>query len=319
MSLAVESVLSHWKTLAAIGAGVVAVWLLFRNDDIREHRGRIVLSLIVMLVAFGCGLSVAAFAGLPKGRLWVGLVFGGLALPLFLRVLDRACNEAMGGLLFDFVFNEGSFAPPPVQPQSLPNLTLLAHWRQHGMVRKAYWAARPGLRYDPQAFSHWLFVAETAALYLGRFGTAKRLVRRLCKSRRFPDYQKEYAVRNLAGWAALAGVPLDTRRLLQPNAKPSREPSPVARARRLRARGQPDAAAFCLRQALAKNPEDLTTAFQLLLVLAQDLHDFAGASALIEAVARQPFTPPAFVDYARATLAEHRNRNLDFAARSRHG
>ena len=308
MEISQQLFANWWETLTI---GVVAaslIWLLLRNEDFMEHRWRLVFGALLMIAGFAFGFAfIGQYGATNLVKCAVGLEFAIMASPFFVRVMDRAINDLIGGFIFDMIFAEGPFAERFRNTKELPNLSLLRHWHDHGMKGKAFRVARGALIHEPRAFGHWLFAAETAALHLNRFSTAKTLVRRLCNSKAFPEYQKEYAVNVLAAWAAQLGQRVDIGRLMTKVAVNKARLSAVSEASRLRTSGRPSAAVARLRAALRQNPDDLAAALQLILVLTEDFQDFSEAEEVISGIANRPYAPTAFVDFARATINGNRS------------
>ena len=298
----------HWQALCAMILAAAVGWFLARNEDFGEHRRRIGFALALTAVAFGIGFYLGAQLNLPKARWWMGCAFALPAVLPALRLMDRAVNDTLGGLLFDMIFVEGPFARAFKPAQKLPDLNLLRHWRDQGMVRQAYRSARRSLFREPRTFGHWLFAAETAALHLDRWGAAQRMVRRLCRSSAFPDYQKEFAVQQLSNWGDELGCEVNAEGLLEGALTDAKQKGPVSEARRLREAGRSESAGTLLRNAWRQDPENLELAFQLILVLAEDSRDFAAAERVLETVALNPTASTGFLDFARATLEDIRRR-----------
>jgi hypothetical protein len=290
----------------AVGATALVCASYLFCDDPRFPRAKLVLKVASVVLIFALIELVTEALQLPQFRFWIGLAALAVVSLFIYRSVERLGNDSVGGVVFDVVFNEGAFAERVTQPKDLPNMTLLRHWRETGMVKQAYREACKGLVAEPEAFGVWLFAAETAALHLNEFGAARRLIKKLCANPGFPDDQKRYAMGTLQSWAAITNRSLEERLLPRLDFGRARSSTHLTEAHDLRIAGKPKAAAACLRSALWKKPDDLTAVFQLVLLLARDMRDFEGAEGVVNAVAKRPFTPPAFVDYARATIQEQR-------------
>ena len=218
-------------------------------------------------------------------------------------------------LVFDFHrwWKLFAFRSQPSETESLTNLTLLRHWRGHGFTNKAYEAAKHCLIQERRALGHWLFAVETAVVHFQDFDTANQIVRRLCKTKAFADYEKYYAAEHFASLAVKLGHKIDADELLREEgampARPKRTTA-VHQASRLRSEGKFQAAASCLREALKRDPADMAASLQLILVLTEDLCEFTEAERLIKFIATQSFTPPALLEYARATLQENKEHEF---------
>src|SRR5882672_8837807 len=79
---------------------------------------------------------------------------------------------------------------------------------------------------------------------------------------------------------------------------------PLSEAQRLRAQGNPGAAASRLDSLLQKEPDNLGAVFLAAKIYALDLKRPEKADALLRTLGQQPHVPPVFVEYARRSIQE---------------
>lgn len=301
--LLIHQAVRHGWAIAMAGLIVFLIWLSNRNEDLREHRRSLALCLCVFAAAPLLGWLVWGFARSASAGLLTALVLGAAAVRLCFRVLDRATNDLLGGLLYDLVFAEGAFGETTRPSKKLPSLTLLQHWRKTGSVRKAFRTARRFLVKEQRAYPLWLFAAETAALDLQDLPTAMKIVRKLCSCHAFSDDQKTFAINNLKGWAATRGCDVDAR-ALQSSFGPHPQPKPLREIDALRKQGFYEQAKARLVRIRQADPENLAAAVMLIRLYAQDLHLRLNAEQVIVELEQQPFTPAALTQYLRNSLDE---------------
>jgi tetratricopeptide (TPR) repeat protein len=217
-------------------------------------------------------------------------------------------SQFPGGLFFDLIFAEGAFAQASERPSKLPCVSLLQHWRDAGRSHKALRIARRHLTERPGTYAIWLFAAETCALWHQDYHEAERIIRRLCRSSAFTADQKSFAVSSLSDWEAAAGRTFEAADLL-PDVEATKPPNPVAEANNLRQHGKLRRARRLLRRALRKDPENLGAALQLARIYAQDQNRPGRAVQLFDWLARRPFTPTPFLDFAHRSLEEWRRQS----------
>ncbi len=296
-----------WQGLALL---IVLVWFarfLFRNADLREHRKSLVIAFAAVFVAFVGGALLGRSTGHPQAGWVAGCVLGGVAFYGTLRLLDRALNDCIGGLLFDLVFSEGPFAATTRPEKVLPNVTLLRHWCEHGEIRKAWRMARRHLVADVRAYPLWLLAMEMAVLHLRQPQTAVRLFQRLQRFNTFSDDQKLYAFHQLKAWAAMIGYELDLP-AFDPNRGRIRKPRLLVEADHLRMQGRIQEAESRLEALLRQNPEHLAAALLLMRLLTQERRRRDKAEQLLKRLENRPFVSNAFVEFARRSLDEWSNQ-----------
>jgi hypothetical protein len=296
-------IVSHGLTLGLILAGGYLAWLFNHNEDLREHRTALALSLAMLLAVPIGGWMVSALTHSRTAGITAMVLLALAVGRLVLKLMDRAANDFLGGLLFDAMFCEGPFAELVRRVQKLPSLKLLHHWRDTGHAGKAYRTARRAMVAQREALPLWLFAAETAAVHLKNWPAAIRIGRRLQRCREFSDDEKAYAANHLKGLAAAQGYQLDTCEL-GGNGRSRAKLKPLAQVAQLRGRGEYSQARGLLELMLRKDPENLAAAALLVRVYAQDLRQRDKAEGVIEDLARQPFTPSALIDFLRNSLAE---------------
>jgi hypothetical protein len=297
-----DLVQSHGLAIFLVAALFLVVWLFHRNEDLQPHR-------VPLVVAFGLlGIIPLLWliATLTNNRLAgsvLSVILGMVIVWQIVKIVDRATNDFLGGLLYDIVFSEGPFAAMYRPPRKLPSLRLLQAWRANGFTRKAYRVARRNLVKTENAFPIWLFAAETAAIHFGRVPTAIKIIRRLCRCTQFTDDQKTFAVSHLKGWAAAKGYDLNVLGMKSTHG-PSPKPSPLRNINRLRSRGCYQEAKSQLLRLLRHNPDNMAAAVMLVRVYAQDLHERDKAEKLINSLEKKPFISNGVIDFLRNSLNE---------------
>ncbi len=292
---------NYGLVIVAVLMVVVVVRLFSRNEDLREHSTTI--AVFLGLLAFApvlCWLIQRLSGNRFYGILCAG-IFGAVVLWVLLRVTNRAVNDFLGGLLFDMVFSQGSFAERILPRKKLPNLLLLQHWRKTGEVRQAYRAARRGLIRRQDAYALWLFTAETAAVNLKKPSAAVKLIRKLCRADEFTDAQKTYAVNQLKTWAANGGFSFDEQMFRPLLSRPPKE-DPLKEVARFREQGDYRKAKNRLLGILRHDPENLAVIVLLVRVYAQDLQQRNKAEALIASFEKQSFASRDAVAFLRNSL-----------------
>lgn len=294
----------RWWEILLFGLIAWRVYVTLRENQDLDGYGR-----YLKWGAMGtvCLFITGWILGAQRGSRWVGLMSGGLlALPgiyLIFRVCDRAFNDMLAGCFFDMVFSEGPFADRFRASPKMPNLTLLRHWREHGLARKALKVARKALSNDRQTFPVWLFAMETAVVHLDNLGLAEKLARRLHRSRDIDDDQKTFAMQQLKGWAAVKGVNLNVNRFAGERPR-LHKAKPLQEADRLRRAGFFNEAESLLLKLRQKDPDDLAAALLLLRIYTQDMRRRDHAEKILAQLNEQPHTSGAFVEFARRSLDE---------------
>ncbi|MGP8235693.1 MAG: hypothetical protein ACLQVW_09805 [Limisphaerales bacterium] len=299
-----EFLRQRWEIILFALLACRVLLALWRNEDLEGYWGYLKIALVIVGLLF--------FSGWMLGIHALGSCFGGvlggclLAVPglwFLAKMCDRAFNDMLGGLLFDLVFSEGPFAEKIRTVRKIPNLTLLRHWREHGLVRKASHAARRALKNDSRTFPLWLFAMETAALYCDDLREAERLARRLHRCDNITEDQKVFAVQELKGWAAAQGVNVDLTRFTC-RRSPLRQGKELREADHLREAG-------CFREAESKllhlrrqDSDDFAAALLLLRIYTQDLRRRDKAEDLLRQLSKQPYASEAFLEFARRSLDE---------------
>jgi hypothetical protein len=296
-------VLEHGLSLAALAGALVLVWKFYRNEDLREHSKPLLFALALLIHAPLVAWLVWVVTGNRYAAVaaCIFLVFG--LLWLLTKILNRAFNDYLGGLIFDLVFSEGPFALIAAPERKLPNLKLLQHWREAGLVGKAYRRARRGLEDRKEALPIWLFAMETAAVHRKDMPAAIGMLRRLCACKLIEDDQKEFAFHQLKGWAALQGGHLPFR-LSRNRCAPTRPLASLTEVSRLVDRGDYDAAESVLARIIGDEPENLAASVMLVRLHGQYRHDREKAERVLDQLAKQPFTPEAMVEYLRRSIEE---------------
>ena len=85
---------------------------------------------------------------------------------------------------------------------------------------------------------------------------------------------------------------------------PVRRTRPLVEAGRLRSQGKFPEAATLLRSLLAENPANMDAAMMLMRLQAGDLHQPDQAAAVLASLEKQPHVSPAYVEFARRSIAE---------------
>lgn len=298
----VSTFLYHWEGVVVLLLLARVVWVLHDNEDLLEHRGHLRFGMGAVPICFVAGLVLGSATGNPLIG-WLTAVVLTLAPLYYLsRVVDRAFNDMLGGLLFDMIFSEGRFADTFKKPRKLPNLTLLQHWRSHGLERRAWRVARRNLVAEPRAFPLWLFAAETAALHHRDIAKASRIVRRLQRCRKFSSDQRMYALQELKGWAARFGIHIDEQTFA--GRRPRKKRDPVRVADRLRLAGLFQEARAVLTTEFQRHPENLASSLLLMRLYAQDLRLPHKAEKVLKEISSQPFISDAYLEFARRSITE---------------
>lgn len=282
-------------------AVIFLVRVFARNPDLEPHRWWLGLYLALLGLTPAVGWLLTRYLHNRYLGVFLSGIYGFLVFKGFLKIFHRAVNDYFGGLVFDMVFSEGSFADVARPDQKLPNLTLLRHWRATGEVKKAYRTARSGLLRRADAFPIWLFAAETAALHLHKMTRAVRLVRKLCDLKEFSDDQKTYAVNQLQFWVASQGYDLDVSHLRDLAAPPPRA-KPMTEISQLRQRGEYRQAQSKLQALLKREPANLAAAMLLVRVYAQDLRRLDKAKEMVDDLENSGHVGSGVITFLRNSL-----------------
>ena len=293
-------VLDAWPLAALSGVVTIAVWLCWNNQDMRRHTIPVTLALAISMILYRVGCRVGTVPGLPLGGPMLGFTFGLFGFCAFHTVIHRSFNDLMGGLLVDLVFSEGSFGERVPAAKKLPQLILLQHWREHGLVFKAYRTAYRHLSERRETYPLWLFAVETAVREK-HLRVAEGLTRRLCACATFTPDQKDFAVRELKRWAAETGREVDAGQFetADPQAVGL---APLKAARQLREQGRFDEAEDTLKRLLEKDPENLAAILLLVRVQAQDQQDPRKAEQWLVRLNETRFIPEDFLEFAWRSL-----------------
>ena len=293
-------ILDAWPLAALSGVVTIAVWLCWNNVDMRRHTIPVALALAISMILYRVGCRVGNIPGLPLSGPTLGFVFGLFGFGAFHTAINRSFNDFLGGLLVDMVFSEGSFGERVSAHRKLPELILLRHWREHGLIYKAYRTAYRNLSEQRETYPLWLFAAETAVREK-HMRVAEGLIRRLCACATFSPDQKDFAVRELKRWAAEAGCLVDTAQF--ETVRPSVvEPGPLSVAHRLREEGKFGEADETLQGLLGRDPENLPAILLLARIYAQDMGNRRKAEKLLEPLDGANHVPRGFVEFARHSL-----------------
>ena len=299
-----EFLLQRWEIILFVLLAWRVLFALWHNEDLEGYWGYLKIALIIVCLLFFSGWMLGVHT-LGSG---IGGVIGGclLAVPglwFLAKICDRAFNDMLGGLFFDLIFSEGPFAEKIRAVRKIPSVTLLRHWRENGLARKASHAASRALKNDSRTYPLWLFAMETAALYFDDLREAERLARRLHRCDNISDAQKTFAVQELKGWAAAQGVNVDLTRFTNRH-PPLRRGKELREADRLREAG-------CFREAESKllhlrrqDSDDFAAALLLLRIYTQDLQRRDKAEDLLRQLSKQPYASQAFLEFARRSLDE---------------
>lgn len=199
---------THWRMLLLVFSGLGVLGTFCRKETLTDPLtalfkavALIVLSLALNFIWSFASNNVLVFLGHPSSAVSqedcniIGAFGAVMAVILFNRLFR------FGDLICDILYSEGSYADE-ARVKQLPNLKALHEYRQRGYARKTYTIARRHLWNEERAYGHWLFAAETAACYLRDFGTARRIVSRLCRCSAFTKDQKTFAIQKFRGWIA---------------------------------------------------------------------------------------------------------------------